>query len=312
VNSNPADTALDATRLKQLRFVATVARLGSMVEAARALHMTASAASMLLRSVEQGLGGPLFERTAHGMVPTARALALLPRLQAVLGEADALAAAAASPDPRPVVRIGFVAHVSATVLPKAVSALVGATTQRVQLIEGRAALLAQMLHDGQLDFLLGKMPADFAAGRLARLSMHLLYEDGLVVVARKGHGLARKRRAVSLPELQDVAWVLPPAGSTTQAAFVQAWLQAGQIPPQPAVECPSYAWGLGVVEASDMLSCCAASAARHSTHAIVVLDTRLQLKTLPVGLFWRTGSTVAETLAPVLHEAMAADIRRST
>ena len=288
--------------------MATVAKMGSMVEAARALHMTASAASMLLRSVEQGLGGALFERTAHGMVPTARAQALLPRLQALLGEADALAAAAASPDLRPAVRIGFVAHVSATVLPKTVSALVGATpAQRVQLVECRAALLAEMLHDGQLDFVLGKIPADFAAKKLARLSMHLLYEDGLVVVARNGHALARKRRAASLHELKAALWVLPPTGSTTQAAFVQAWLRAGQMPPEPAVECPSYLYGLGLVAASDLLSCCAASAARHSTHAIAVLDTQLQLARLPVGLFWRTGSAVAEALAPLLHAAVGSD-----
>ena len=302
MNSKFHATAFDGTRLKQLRFVLEVAQRGSLAEAAEALHMTSSAASMLLRSVEQALGGQLFERSAHGMVPTARARSLMPRLRALMGEADALAAAAASGELLPTVRIGFIAHVSATVLPKVVVALVGGSApRRVQLIEGRAAVLAEMLHEAKLDFVVGKMPSDFPAGKLAGLEFHPLYQDGIAVVARKGHALCGRRHMPHLNELRDATWVLPPAGSTTQAAFVEAWLRAGMIPPQPAVECPSYLYGLELIRASDMLTCCAMSAAKQSKLAITILETPLQLSPLPVGLFWRSGSAAAEDLAPLLR-----------
>jgi DNA-binding transcriptional LysR family regulator len=239
LNTALRSAALDATRLKQLRFVVAVAERGSMAEAAAALHMTPSAASMLLRSVEQALGGRLFERSAHGMVPTRLALGLIPRIRTLLGEADALAAALQTPDERPAMRMGVVPHVSATVLPQVVAALVnGKPPWRVQLHEGRASTLAEMLHDAQLDLLLGKMPADFPVAKLARLDYRLLYRDGIAVVVRKGHALARLRRPVGLDDLQAAPWVLPPAGSTTRTAFVNAWLGAGQLPPVGTVESP--------------------------------------------------------------------------
>lgn len=305
MNLTLRSAALDATRLKQLRFVAVVAERGSMAEAAEALHMTPSAASMLLRSVEQALGGKLFERTAHGTVPTALAQGLIPRIRTLLGEADALAAAVQTPDERPSLRIGIVPHVSATVLPQVVAALVnGMPPRRLQLQEGRANALAELLHDAQLDLLIGKMPADFPAAKLARLEYRLLYRDGIAVVVSKGHALARRRRAIGLAELHASRWVLPPAGSTTRTAFVNAWLDAGFAPPVPTVESPSYFYGLGLVEGSDMLTCCAASAAQKSKQAITILDTPLRLPPIPVGAFWRKGSAIAHEIAPLLQPFM--------
>lgn len=308
MNSPARTAALDATRLKQLRFVLAVAQCGSMAEAAQRLHMTASAASMLLRSVEATLGGRLFERTAHGMVPTARARSLIPRLRTILAETDALAAAAgAGTGLRPVVRIGVVPHVAVTVLPRVVSALVDhPAPRRVQLHEGRAAALAALLQDGELDFLLGKMAAGVSAASLARLEYRLLYQDGIAIVARKGHALGRRRRPVSLDELHAAQWVLPPAGSTTHAAFAQAWLGAGRTPPEPAVEAPSFFYGLGLVQGSDMLSCCARSAGAAHPQAITVLETPLRLDPIPVGLFWRAGSAVAEDVLPLLRPVFEA------
>jgi DNA-binding transcriptional LysR family regulator len=294
----------DATRLKQLRFVEAVARLGSLVEAAAELHMTPSAASMLLRGVEQSLGGTLFERTAHGMVLTARASALLPRLRTLLGEADALAAAARQAALPSTVRLGFVASLSETVLPRAVSVL---TTQRpgwrVQLVESSAVVLAQKLHEAQLDLVLGKMPADFPARHRARLSFHRLYEDEVVVVASKRHPLAR-RRLVPLVELHRQRWVLQPAGSTTRNALDEAWLRAGHLAPEPVVECPSYLHGFCIVEVSELLTCCSAAAARATPRGVTVLRTPLAMSGLPVGMFWRTGSAVAEELAAVLRQEL--------
>lgn len=308
MNSTFLSSAFEATRLKQLRFLLAVAELGSLAEAAEALHMTPSAASMMLRSLEQALGGKLFSRTAHGMSPTARARALMPRLRTVLGEADALAAAAGSNSLLPALRIGLVPHVAVTVLPRVVAALAhGPTPRRVQLHEARSAVLAEMLSEAKLDFVLGKMPADFPASKLARLAYRLLYPDGVAIVARRGHELARRRRRVGLDELHAASWLLPPAGSTTHAAFIQAWLGAGRVPPAPAVECPSYHYGLGIVEASDMLSCCAASAAASSKLAIAVLDTPLLLPSIPVGLFWRAGSAVAEDVAPLLQALLVGE-----
>src|SRR5207253_10904495 len=55
------------TRL--LRMFCEVARLGSLVAASRVLHLTASALSHGLKSLEAQLGCRLFERTGKNLLP---------------------------------------------------------------------------------------------------------------------------------------------------------------------------------------------------------------------------------------------------
>ncbi len=76
--------------LKALRTVAAVARSGSLSRAAATLGIAQSAASRHLAEVEAALGGPLFHRTGRGVVPTDWAREALPRLQALLADADKL------------------------------------------------------------------------------------------------------------------------------------------------------------------------------------------------------------------------------
>lgn len=76
--------------LRALRTVVAVARSGSLSRAAVALGIAQSAASRHLAEVEATLGGALFHRTGRGVSPTELAADALPRLQALLADADAL------------------------------------------------------------------------------------------------------------------------------------------------------------------------------------------------------------------------------
>lgn len=51
--------------LRQLRAYTTVAELGSFVDAARSMHITASALSLQVSELEQTLGFRVFERTTR-------------------------------------------------------------------------------------------------------------------------------------------------------------------------------------------------------------------------------------------------------
>lgn len=64
--------------LSQLELLLTIATCGSIGQAARQLHLTQSAASQSLASLEKILGSPLFTRTASGVTPTAFAQNILP------------------------------------------------------------------------------------------------------------------------------------------------------------------------------------------------------------------------------------------
>ena len=79
---------------------------------------------------------------------------------------------------------------------------------------------------------------------------------------------------------------------------------ASLTPPVATVESPSYFYGLGLVEGSDLLTCCAVSAAQRSKQAVTILDTPLRLPPIPVGAFWRKGSLVANEIVPLLQAVM--------
>ena len=63
---------------------------GGVVAAAQALDISQSAVSKHLARLREAYGDELFVRTAAGMRPTARALAMSPRVEAILRELDAL------------------------------------------------------------------------------------------------------------------------------------------------------------------------------------------------------------------------------
>lgn len=74
--------------LKQLRVFVMVARHGSLTRAAEAIHLTQSALSLQLKSLQESVGTPLFRRTPRGME-------LLPAGQRLLRHAEAVLAASA-------------------------------------------------------------------------------------------------------------------------------------------------------------------------------------------------------------------------
>jgi len=73
--------------LRHLAAIAQIAALGTMGAAARAVNLTQPALTQALARVEQQLALPLFERRHDGMVPTAAADLLVPRVRAALDHA---------------------------------------------------------------------------------------------------------------------------------------------------------------------------------------------------------------------------------
>lgn len=285
---------LDQLRVKQLRFLGLLAQLGSLAATAEHLAMTPSAASMMLKEIEGLFGAKLFRRQGRGMAPTEEGRALLPRCQTVLGEVGAMDATLQGAG-RPVLRLGAFPHTTTTVLPDIVKRLVtGPVAWRLQLVDGSANQLLQRLLQGEIDLLLGRLPRH-VAGKPAinGLSQKVLYDSSLSVVAARSHPLAG-RRSVPLAELLNWPWILPPTQSTTRVALVDAFLRRGLAPPVPVVESPSFFYSLSVVAHTEMLTCCAHSAALHSGHATSILPVTIGPEPTPVCLVWRQQSAEAQ------------------
>jgi DNA-binding transcriptional LysR family regulator len=285
---------LDQLRVRQLRFLSLLSSLGSLAATAEQLALSPSAASMMLKEIEGLFGAKLFQRQGRGMALTEAGHALLPRCQTVLGEVAAMGSTLQG-EALALLRIGAFPHTTSTVLPGIVQRLVsGSPAWRLQIVEGSAHELTKKLLDSEIDLLLGRWPRQLAgAPSTSGLAQRVLYESSLSVVAASGHPLAG-RRSVPPEALLQWPWILPGTQSTTRVALVDAFLKRGLTPPEPQVESPSFFYSLSVVAKTQMLTCCAHSAALHSSQATAILPVRLDLERSPVALVWRKNSAQAQ------------------
>lgn len=79
-----------AFSIKHLRVFVTVAQTGSFVEAARLLHLTSAALSVIIKTLEDEAGFRVFERTTRSIRLTAEGLSLLPLATQMLKDHEAL------------------------------------------------------------------------------------------------------------------------------------------------------------------------------------------------------------------------------
>jgi len=284
---------LDQLRVKQLRFLSLLATQGSLSATAEQLSMTQSAASMMLKEIESLFDVKLFRRQGRGM-------ALMPRWQTVLGEVGAMGSTLQGAV-QPTVRIGAFPHTAATVLPEIIKKLIsGKTIWRPRIVDGRADYLLQMLLQGEIDILLGRLPSHVVeASFYEDLSQRLLYEAPLSVVSSSKHPLASKKK-IDFAELANWQWILPNMQSTTRVGLMEAFLRRGINPPIPAVESPSFFYSLSVVAQTELLTCCAQSAALQSNHATAILPVVISQEPLHVSIVWRKSSAEACRVAEYL------------
>ncbi|HEY9063428.1 MAG TPA: LysR family transcriptional regulator [Burkholderiaceae bacterium] len=99
--------------LSSIKLFLTTARLGSLSKAAEASHMSLSAASRRLTSLEDQLGIALFDRRHSGVVPTPAGEALNRRAKALMVEVEGLLAELADYAGGGVGRVRLHANVSA-------------------------------------------------------------------------------------------------------------------------------------------------------------------------------------------------------
>lgn len=172
--------------LAMLRTFDALLRERSVSRAASRLFLSQPAVSASLKRLRETFDDPLFTRTAHGVVPTPRALALAPRVAAVLDELQGLLNMDRAFDPAKsdrILRIAGSDHSSRSLLPLLCVELT-ACGSRIRLGWELAdySQLPERLRKGDID--LGLLPRMAPA---AGVESELLYEDAYMAVARRGH-----------------------------------------------------------------------------------------------------------------------------
>ncbi|HTV18585.1 MAG TPA: LysR family transcriptional regulator [Polyangiaceae bacterium] len=193
--------------VRDLDVVLALARAGSTVRAASALHVTQSAVSRGLLLAEQKLGVRLFERQARGLVPTPAGQRLVDGAGPVLAALADLEARAVAPEGAPLeLRIACECYTAYRWLPSALASLrqqfsrqpwPGRQRLELQLMPDHTASPVAALADGELDEALLT-----TSSVRAPLVEKPLFSDEIVFLLAASHPLAA-RPALTRRQLRE-------------------------------------------------------------------------------------------------------------
>lgn len=218
--------------LRRLTVLRAVDYYGTVTAAARALHLTPSAASQQIRQLGRELGVPLLE-------PHGRKVRLTGAARTLIAHADAIEARwqqaetelhATADQPAGVVRLaGF---------PTAMCRFLGPATARlrqrypaltVRLREAETPLCFDLLFNGEIDIaVVEAIPGNPPAGD-QRFDQRPLLDDPFHLLLPCGHRLAG-RRFVELSEVADEPWIIGPPGDAWRVHVLAACAAAGFSP----------------------------------------------------------------------------------
>ncbi|MCP2164657.1 LysR family transcriptional regulator [Goodfellowiella coeruleoviolacea] len=161
---------------------------GSVTGAAELVEVSVPTMSKTLRRIRDLLGDPVLVRAGRGMVPTPRAVALGPRVRALIAEAEAILSDGRHVDLSQIRRgfglvadDGYAALLQALLTPRTRREAPGVTLRFLATGPGDAT----PLRDGTADLEIGIIDEDSP-----ELRVESLFVDRLVGVAKAGHPLA--------------------------------------------------------------------------------------------------------------------------
>lgn len=212
-----------------MRVFDAVARTGSVVAAARSLHMTGPAVSQHLRRLEAEVGSALVERAGRGLrlSDTGNVLARHARtMKQVIEEAERELAGRAD-QLYGTVRVGAVSSaIRGFVLGRLRAYALRHPGVRVCLRDGETVDHLRLLHEDGLDVVVAEswdhQPSRFSHGA----HVTCLYTERARLVLPTDHRLA-KHDTVTFAELTDETWTCCPAGSDAHSALAQLVHRAG-------------------------------------------------------------------------------------
>jgi DNA-binding transcriptional LysR family regulator len=212
----------------QLRSFATVARLGSVKAAARALGVSEPAVSEAVKALRRDLGDELFVRRAGGIELTPGGQRLAGAAAEILGIADqARRAVREAHGEAALLRVAATPTVSEHVAGPLVDAFRRRTPNLEVTVEVEPAeAFADVVGDRRADVALGPLPPADPAG----LESVAFLRYRLIVVASRGHRLAG-RPAVAPPALAGERWLVGPSGAGAGTP-VAAWLHRHGLAPE--------------------------------------------------------------------------------
>lgn len=239
-------------KLRDLDILIMVVQTGAMGRAATRLHMSQPAVSKAIADLEHTLGVRLLHRSRRGAEPTPYGAALVKRgfamfdeLRRSVEDIDFLSDPTAGD-----IRIGTTEPIATAI----VSPVIGQLSKQYpkisfHVVASDTRTLYRELSETKIELVISRMPD--AAAR--DLSVEVLFDDPLVVVAGKNHPLARRRK-IEFAELMDGPWTLQPVDNFFGSLVADAFRSVGLSPPRLAVATTSINLRHDLVESGRFLT----------------------------------------------------------
>ncbi|MFC4276907.1 LysR family transcriptional regulator [Achromobacter aloeverae] len=300
---------------RRLMHAALLADVHHMSTVAHLAGLTQPAISASISGLEETLGQPLFQRTPRGMVPTPAGERWVVHFKRVLAELRNIQAdvAALQGVLEGIVTVGALPLIRTMVLPAAIASVLGRHPRlRIRTLESPYGDLCAGLLSADVDFILGALrPLQDSA-----LTTEVLLHEDIVLIARAGHPLARKR-SVDFDDLQAYPWVLSRQSTPLRDQLNAFFVRHGRPALVPSVETADLALLRGLLLHSDMLTALSVHQLYYEFEAggLAALAFPLDGMQRQIGVTLRTGAQLQPGARALLDEvkrlAVSMDVRPS-
>jgi DNA-binding transcriptional LysR family regulator len=296
-------------KTRQLMLLIAIGDEANIHRAAKTLNVSQPAASKLLKDLEDVLGVPLFERLPRGMRPTWYGEAMIRHARIALSslaqagtELEALRTGRSGE-----VRVGAIIGPALSLLPQAVAIVAREYPNlRVQIAVESSDVLMERLTQSKLDLMIGRL---FERHDKSNLSYERLADERVCAVVRPSHPLIGNP-ALTLEQLEEVTWIVPPMGGVLRHRFELMFQEAGLDIPRRLVEATSITFITGMLQQSDFVSVVPTDIARYyAAHGMVaVLPIRLSCTMDAFGIILRKDWLLSPAAAVMLRALQTAAI----
>lgn len=291
--------------LRHLNLIVAIADGGSLQAAANAVGLTQSAVTKALQEAEALVGARLFDRGNRGVTLTAEGAILLAHARLVLSQlrhaGQELEDLRSGTGGR--VAVGVSVSAAVRMLPEAIAAVRKTRPNlAITVQEGTTDVLLPQLRQGELDLIIGRLPA-FSVG--SDVAEEILCDDHARIVVRAGHSLL-SRKKLTLRDLSDQPWVLPRPETSLRRQIDEAFRIENAAAPTSYVESVSILTNRSLVLVADHLAVWPVQLVSFEAGLGHIVPLPIELPTMrqPIGILTLRAarlSPAAETLIAALR-----------
>lgn len=259
----------------------------SVTRAAGRLHLSQPSVSVQLRKLREIFADPLLSLAPGGMLPTARAQALLPQIRSALDQVRSVVARSAPFDPKTAQLTWQIAAADyaeyAIVLPLLAKLRRSAPGIRISLRHAAHAKMYRQLENGAIDLALLALdaPPD-------HLHHRVLYKEDYVLVARKKHPALKRKLTLDAFARLEYAIVSPEGGGFK--GVTDTILESRGRKRQVVLSTQHFLFVPDVVARTDVVAVAPLRLVKDRTDRLQILAPPVPIPSYEMGMIWHDRS----------------------